>query len=154
MKSEDINMNKFLTPICLFHRHHPKLPFYKWPWTRSAYQILESFSCLNQSKPVTLMLVTDVGDQMCWWQVWDVGDRFRMLVTDSGCWWPIWYIEIITNITKKVANIMILPPTSQISHHHKVTNITVTLAGRHNCSWNSIPIMMLCFVFLKDQSIK
>ena len=82
MKSEDINMNKFLTPICLFHRHHPKLPFYKWPWTRSAYQILESFSCLNQSKPVTLMLVTDVRDQMCWWQVWNVGHRFRMLVTD------------------------------------------------------------------------
>ena len=38
---------------------------------------------------VTSILVTDVGDQMCWWQVWDVGDRFRMFVTDSGCWWPI-----------------------------------------------------------------
>ena len=25
------------------------------------------------------MLVTDVGDQMCWWQVWDVGDRFNSL---------------------------------------------------------------------------
>ena len=31
---------------------------------------------------VTSMLVTDVGDQMCWWQVWDVGDRFRMMGTD------------------------------------------------------------------------
>ena len=28
---------------------------------------------------VTSMLVTDVGDQMCWWQVWDVGDRFHTL---------------------------------------------------------------------------
>ena len=28
---------------------------------------------------VTLMLVTDVGDQMFWWQVWDVGDRFDTL---------------------------------------------------------------------------
>ena len=26
----------------------------------------------------------------------------------------------------KVANIMILPPTSEISHHHKVTNITMS----------------------------
>ena len=43
------------------------------------------------------MLVTDVGDQM----------------------WPIWYIG-------KITNIMILPPTSEISHHHKVTNITMS----------------------------
>ena len=28
------------------------------------------------------MLVTDVGDQMRWWQVLDDGDRLRMLVTD------------------------------------------------------------------------
>ena len=31
---------------------------------------------------VTSMLVTDVGDQMCWWQVWDVHDQFRLLVID------------------------------------------------------------------------
>ena len=31
---------------------------------------------------VTSMLATDVGDQMCWCQVRDVDDRFRMLVTD------------------------------------------------------------------------
>ena len=55
-----------------------------------------------------------------------VGDKFEMMVTDSGFWWPIWYIEKITNTTKKVANIMILPSTSQISHHHKVTNITMS----------------------------
>ena len=35
---------------------------------------------------VTSMLVTDVGDQMCWWQVWDVGDGFRMLVTELIHW--------------------------------------------------------------------
>ena len=63
----------------------------------------------NQIGKITSMLVTDVGDQMCWWQVWDNG-----------------YIEKITNITKKVANIMILSPTSEISHHHKVTNITMS----------------------------
>ena len=48
---------------------------------------------------VTSMLVTNFGDQMCWWQGWDVGDRFRMLVTDL---------------------------ISEISHHHKVTNITMS----------------------------
>ena len=31
---------------------------------------------------VTSMMVTDVGDQRCWWQVWDVCDRFSVLVTD------------------------------------------------------------------------
>ena len=65
----------------------------------------------------------------CWWRMLEtkcVGDKFEMLVTDSGCWWPIKYIKKITNITKKVANIMILPPTSEISHHHKVTNITMS----------------------------
>ena len=25
---------------------------------------------------VKSMLVTDVGDDMCWWQVWDVGECF------------------------------------------------------------------------------
>ena len=63
----------------------------------------------------------------CWWRMLEtkwLGDKFEMLVTDSGCWWPIEYIEKITNITTKVANIMILSPTSEISHHHNVTNIT------------------------------
>ena len=41
---------------------------------------------------------------MCWWQVWDVGD----------------------GLTEKVANIMILSPTSKISDHHKVTNIKIS----------------------------
>ena len=31
---------------------------------------------------ITSMLVTDVGDHMCWWQVWDVSARLRMLMTD------------------------------------------------------------------------
>ena len=63
-------------------------------------------------------LVTDVEDQMCWWQDWDVGERFSMLVTDLIHWEKHQHNE--------VANIMILPPTSQISHHHKVTNITMS----------------------------
>ena len=38
------------------------------------------------SESVTSMLVTDVGDQMVGWQVWDVGNRFRMLITDEIHW--------------------------------------------------------------------
>ena len=72
-----------------------------------------------RSETVTLMLVTDVGDQMCWWQVWDVDDRFRMLVNDLIHWENHQHNE-------KVADIMILTPTSQISHHHRVTNITMS----------------------------
>ena len=70
-----------------------------------------------------------LGVHRCWWRMLEtkcVGDKFVMLVTDSGFWWPIKYIEKITKITKKVANIMILRPTSKISHHHKVTNITMS----------------------------
>ena len=52
---------------------------------------------------VKLMLVTDFGDKMYWWQVWK-----------------------ITNITKKFANIMILPPTSEIGRPYIVTNITMS----------------------------
>ena len=55
-----------------------------------------------------------------------VGDKFEILVTDSGYWGPISYIEKITNITTKVAHIIVLPPTSEISHHPKVTNITMS----------------------------
>ena len=42
-----------------------------------------------------------------------------MLVTDVGD-------QKITNIMKKVAKIMTLPPTSLISHYHKVANITMS----------------------------
>ena len=40
------------------------------------------------------------------------------LVTSLRCWWPILYMEKITNITKNVGSILILPPTSEISHQH------------------------------------
>jgi len=58
------------------------------------------------------------GLHQCWWRILEtkcVGDWFRILVTDL-------IREKITNLTKKVVNVMILPLTSEISHHHKVTN--------------------------------
>ena len=44
--------------------------------------------------------------------------RPNVLVTNLTWWWPIQYIEKITNITKKVANVIIQPSTFEISHHH------------------------------------
>ena len=76
-------------------------------------------------------MVTDVGDQMCWWQPW-------MLMTD-------FIHSEITNITKIVANIMILPPTSEISHHYKVTNITMSPTSLS-------PIFLFYFVKKKENS--
>ena len=29
------------------------------------------------------MLVTDDGDEMCWWQLWNVGDSFKTMVAES-----------------------------------------------------------------------
>ena len=49
---------------------------------------------------VTSMLVTDVGD------------RFKMLVTDLRCWWPIWYIEKNHQLNEKSRQ-----------HNDSVTNI-------------------------------
>ena len=45
-----------------------------------------------------------------------VGDKFKMLGTD------LIHCENDQHNEKKVDNIMILPPTSEISRHHKVTN--------------------------------
>ena len=39
-----------------------------------------------KTERATSMLVKGVGDQMCCWQVWDVYDRFSMLVTDLIHW--------------------------------------------------------------------
>ena len=51
-----------------------------------------------------------------WWQVWDVGDRFRTLVTDLIHWENL---NLVTNISNQ---------SPSYSHQHKdVTNITVTI---------------------------
>ena len=58
------------------------------------------------------MLVTNVGDSFCWGQVRDDVDRFMKFVT---------FFKL-----KKVANIMILPLTSQNFRRYKVTNILLS----------------------------
>ena len=81
---------------------------------------------------VASMLVTDVGDQMCWWQVWDVGDQSRHQHQEFGinvknqsptsysgilwCWWRIG----MSPTRRKML------PTSKNGHHHKVTSIKMS----------------------------
>ena len=64
----------------------------EWPlWEENTshfqqFQSTKTFIYTVKHLRVTSMLMTDVWDQMCWWQVWDVGDRFRILVTDLIHW--------------------------------------------------------------------
>ena len=62
----------------------------------------------HQIDRVGSMLVTDVGDSLYWWQVWDSSNQFEMVV----------------DFIQKDSNIMILPPSSENCHHH---------CHRHHC---------------------
>ena len=68
---------------------------------------------------VSSMLVTDVGDQMCWWQVWDVSDRFGMLMTNFIHCENRQHNDSVTNIWNR-------SPTNRCHQHIDVTKITVT----------------------------
>ena len=77
---------------------------------------------------VTSMLVTDVGDQMCWWQVWDVGDKLRQLPTSHSCvlWCHSTSYYDVTNMQKNITNLLFSSPISQNGHHHYVTILTMS----------------------------
>ena len=66
------------------------------------------------------LLVTSL---RCWWP--NRSDRSKMLVTDLLHW-------KITKLMKKVANIRILSSISQIGHHHKITNLTLSPSLSHS----------------------
>ena len=66
---------------------------------------------------ITLFLVMHLGDEMYWWQVWDVGHRFETLtkITNAKSWQ---YKDSVTKILNR------LP---WLSHQHdNVTKITVS----------------------------
>ena len=42
------------------------------------------YAFLSDEMLITSMLVTDVWDQMVWWQVWDVGDKSHHQHQDLG----------------------------------------------------------------------
>ena len=66
----------------------------------------------------TSLLVTDVGDEICWWQLWDVGfGRFCHQHPLS------FNISVGHQHPKDVTNIEILSLTCKNYHQDKVTNI-------------------------------
>ena len=64
---------------------------------------------------VISMLMTDVGDQMCWWQDQDVGDKSR-------CWWPM---QVPQDLFKDGKNYWIW-----VDFH--VSNITFHICHQHH----------------------
>ena len=68
------------------------------------------------------MLVTSL---RCWWPVQDVGDRFRMLVTDLIHWENHQHHEKSLQHNDSATNISNQSP-SESHQHNDVTNITVT----------------------------
>ena len=80
----------------------------------------------EDSKLFTSMLVTDVGDQMCCWQVLDVGDRFGMLVIDLIYWENRQHNEKSREYIDSATNIWNQSPTLR-HQHNDVTNITLEI---------------------------
>ena len=71
----------------------------------------------------TSMLVTDVGNEMCWWQLWDVGDAFDRFRHQH----PLSFnISVGHEHPKIVTNIEILSLASKNCHQDKVTNIDLS----------------------------
>ena len=84
-------------------------------------KIICNLSNVTEKKVFKMMLIgnsqghIDVGDG-CW--------RPNVLVTSLRCWLPIQ--DVGDRFNTKVINMIILPPRSEIGHHHKVTNITMS----------------------------
>ena len=77
--------------------------------------MLHKFYCLNlytKVKKVTSMLVTDVGNELCWWQLSDIGDGFAHFGS------LYFYISIGHQNVKDVTYIKIHSPTSTNRHQH------------------------------------
>ena len=75
------------------------------------------------------MLVTDVGDEMRWWQVYDVDDRFKMLVTNSekNRQHKLCYTIISVTIIKS--------PTQRCHKHFCHLSMSMTDIGGSFCWW-------------------
>ena len=66
------------------------------------------------------MLVTDVEDEMIWWQLWDVGDGFDCFCHQH----PLSFNISVGHLQPKdVTNIKILSLASKNCHQDKVINI-------------------------------
>ena len=83
---------------------------------------------------VTSLLVTDVGDEMGWWQLHDVGDNFMRLVTVL----VIWIIHYLFTLASST-NIQKMSPRSKFCHQHPkiVNNLKSSISLSLRC-WSSI----------------
>ena len=84
----------------------------------------------------TSMLVTDVGHEMFWWQLWDVGDGFGHFRHQHLLFFNIMLFVIYRRVptSKNVTNIEIPSPTSENCHQDKVTNIQLSPTWIHKHS--------------------
>ena len=69
------------------------------------------------------MLVTDVGDEICWRQLCDVGDGFDRFSHQHS---PSFNTGFGHEQPKDVPNIEILSPTPENCQKHKVMNIDLS----------------------------
>ena len=58
------------------------------------------------------MLVTDFADEMCWWQVWDVGDQFKNHQDNKK----------VANIIDSTTNIFNWSASSNNQHNDTIKN--------------------------------
>ena len=82
----------------------------------------EKFIITNLTLPAREFLSDYFWWHLCWRRILEtkcVGDNFKILVIEYIRWKNLRH-------NQKVANVMILPPKSQIGHHHKLTNITMS----------------------------
>ena len=93
----------------------------------------------------TQMLVTDVGDKICWRHFWDVGNGFGWFCRQH----PIYFSISVHQHPKDVTNIEILSPTPENCHQHPlVTNIYV--AQPSDSVWESpvrIKMKLISLIF-------
>ena len=68
----------------------------------------------------TSMLATDVGDEICWRQLWDVGDGFGRFCHQHTLSFSI---SVRHQHLEDITNIKILLPTSESCHQQIVINI-------------------------------
>ena len=74
------------------------------------------------------ILVTDLGDEMCWGQVWDVDDRFKMMVTNLLHRKCHQHVHSATNITETLTET--LHQQLRISFTHKLW-VTINIGNTY-----------------------
>ena len=135
-----LNSNTFVELLIYYYVRLQELPFdsgCQWflvaQFHFSSFSVSVGFQWLSRYKLLkSLFGYIDIGDKMCWWQFYDVGDD---LYEDRN----------------PVPNIQQLSPTS--SHlHHDVTNITFIKIFSDLNSYFRVPLTLKCFMAATENS--